>query len=151
MPEELKLKIIDPKKTEESLLAKGATYLGAHNYTDTYFHQPAGKVMKISENEHGAHIVHLTSDGNKWRIDEVSEINNAQGVINDYANQIGKKKVLHRRSRTWKLDQYKLNINSIEGLGDFLIIEGEGLDALAVMKMLDMENPKFITTSFDNI
>jgi len=44
-----------------------------------------------------------------------------------------------------------ININLIEGVGDFLIVEGENLSSKLVAEKLRIKNPEFVTESFDNL
>ncbi len=46
---------------------------------------------------------------------------------------------------------YNVNINLIEDIGEFLIIEGENLTKDIITKRLKIKNPEFITLSFDEL
>jgi hypothetical protein len=44
-----------------------------------------------------------------------------------------------------------ININLIEDVGEFLIVEGEGLSPDLISKKLKMKNPEIVAVSFDEL
>ena len=68
MPEELKIRIHDYRKVESHLKKIGAKFFEELNVTDTYFKQPKGKVLKITEDEKGVFLVNLEAKDNKFDI-----------------------------------------------------------------------------------
>ncbi len=59
MAQEMKLKLSDYKKTEQGFRKLGAKFLKGVSSTDTYFEQPAGKVLKLVEGDEGAVLTEL--------------------------------------------------------------------------------------------
>jgi hypothetical protein len=44
-----------------------------------------------------------------------------------------------------------VNINLIEGVGEFLIVEGKGLQQSMITEKLKIKSPEFVTVSFDEL
>lgn len=150
MPEELKLRIPYPA-AEEDLVQRGATFLKETHVTDTYFHQPPGHVFKIAEDEDGVFLVRLRAVDGKFTIVQYAPLTEPGLVRRDLTKQFGVKCVLRKRRRFFDFKGLAVNFNLIEGLGEFLVVEGERLDKEAVLSALGLTNPEIITASFDEL
>ncbi len=151
MTEELKIRIWDYKKVEENLIKLGAGFSGEIDVVDTYFKQPAGEVLKITKDDRGNFLVNLQSKNGKFEIIKYEPIDDAQKIKNDLTKKFGVKCVLKKKRRFFDFENHKININLIEDVGEFLIVEGENLAPNIITEKLKITNPEFVTVSFDEL
>jgi len=151
MSEELKIRIRDYKKVEENLVKCGAKFSEEIDVVDTYFRQPVGEVLKITEDNRGNFLVNLKSKDGKFEIVKYEPIDNIDRVKSDLTKKFGVKCVLKKKRRFFDFENYKININFIEDVGEFLIVEGENLAREIITEKLKIKNPEFITVSFDEL
>jgi len=151
MVEELKIRIADYEKIESDLTRRGAKFSGELHVIDTYFKQPAGEVLKITEDDTGDFLVNLKSKNGKFEIARYERVVEARELKDKLARELGVKCVLKKKRRFWKLDGISLNINLIEGVGEFLIVEGERLSPDVITEKLKIKKPEFVTVSFDEL
>jgi len=151
MPEELKIRIHDYRKVESHLKKIGAKFFEELNVTDTYFKQPKGKVLKITEDEKGVFLVNLEAKDNKFDIVKYERIDNMKKTKKELSDKFGVKCVLKKKRRFFDFENYSININLIEDVGEFLIVEGQNLSKDLITKKLGIKNPKFINVSFDEL
>jgi len=151
MKEEIKIRLTDYKETENTLIRLGAKFSKEAKVTDTYFKQPVGQVKKVTEGDDGNFLVELTSENGKWQIQRYEKIADVEKQKQQLTDKLGIKRVLKKRRRFFHLGDWMININLIDGIGDFLIAEGENLPPKLVAKKLRIESPEFVTESFDNL
>ncbi len=151
MAEELKIRIRDYKKVEEELIKLGAKFSEEIDVVDTYFKQPVGEVLKITEDDRGNFLVNLKSKNGKFEIVKYEPIDNVQKTKDDLTKKFGIKCILKKKRRFFDFENYKININLIEDVGEFLIVEGENLAPEIITEKLKIKNPEFVTVSFDEL
>ncbi len=151
MAEELKIRIQNYKKVEENLIKLGAKFSKEINVVDTYFKQPVGEVLKITEDDKGNFLVNLKSKDGKFEIVKYEPIDDVDKIKYELTKKFGIKCVLKKKRRFFDFENYKININLIEGVGEFLIVEGENLTPEIITEKLKIKNPEFITVSFDEL
>lgn len=151
MKEELKIRINNYKEIENSLVKTGAKFLEELDVKDTYFNQEQGRVLKITEDERGFFLVELKEENGKFKILKYKKIDNPEELKKRLQNTYGIKCILTKKRRFFKFKDYNININLIEDIGDFLIVEGENLNKNIIIEELGIQNPEFITKSFDQL
>jgi len=151
MPEELKIRIHNYKKVEENLKKLGAKFSEEINVVDTYFKQSSGEVLKITEDNRGNFLVNLKSEDGKFNIVKYEKIDNVEKLKKELMNKFGVKRILKKKRRFFDFGNYTININLIEDVGEFLIVEGENLSPEIITEKLGIKNPEFITVSFDEL
>jgi len=151
MAEELKIRIKGYKEVEKHLEKLGARFIEEINAVDTYFKQPKGEVLKITEDERGDFLVNLKSKDGKFRVVKYEKIDDAEKLKGELTHEFGVKCILRKRRRFFDFGGYRININLIEDVGEFLIVEGEGLSPEAIAKKLKIRNPEIVTVSFDEM
>ncbi len=151
MAEELKIRIRDYKKVEKNLIKLGAKFSEEIDVVDTYFKQPTGKVLKITEDNRGNFLVNLKSENGKFKIVKYEPIDNVDRVKSELTKKFSVKCVLKKKRRFFDFENYKININLIEDVGKFLIVEGENLAPEIITEKLKIKNPEFVTVSFDDL
>lgn len=151
MVEELKIRICGYEQFEEKLIRLGAKFSKCLDVVDTYFHQLPGEVLKITEDDSGDYLVNLKSRNGKFEIAKYEPIQDVEAVKKGLADKFGVKCILRKKRRFFDFENYMININLIEGIGEFLIIEGENLNPKALTMILGLNNPEIVTISFDNL
>jgi adenylate cyclase class IV len=151
MVEELKIRIKDYKKIEEHLKKLGAKFTEEINIVDTYFKQPTGEVLKITEDDRGNFLVNLKSENGKFQIVKYEKIDNVEKLKKELMEKFGVKCILKKKRRFFDFEKYMININLIEDVGEFLIVEGENLSSEIITEKLKIKSPEFITVSFDEL
>jgi len=151
MKEEVKIRLTDYKAMEQTLERLGAKFSKEVKVTDTYFNQPDNHVKKITEDDEGNFLVELVSKDGKWQIQRYEKIADMGKQKQQLTDEFGIKRVLNKKRRFFHLSDWVIDINLIDGIGDFLIVEGENLSPKLVAKKLEIESPEFVTESFDNL
>lgn len=150
MREELKIRIRNSPEVDKGLLQKGAKFSHEFHVVDTYFQQPKGEVLKITEDETGNFLVNLKARDGKFEIVKYQKLDNVGEEKSKLQRQFGVKAILKKKRRFFDFQQYIINVNIIKDVGEFLIVEGERVSP-AIFHELGIENPKFITVSFDEL
>lgn len=151
MSEELKIRIQNYKKVERNLIRLGAKFSEKIDVVDTYFKQPKGEVLKITEDDRGKFLVNLKSKNGKFEIVKYEPIKDVDKLKKELADKFGIKCILKKKRRFFDFDRYMININLIEGVGEFLIVEGKNLTKDIITDKLQIKNPEFVTVSFDEL
>lgn len=145
--EELKIYIDSPDNIEELLTKKGAKFSHESKITDTYFNQPA-MVLKLTEDEKGAMLTQLEASNGGFKFIKEERIENKEETKKQLEDQYGIKCVLKKTRRFWTYENYNINLNLFEDIGNFLIVEGEKVTPEMFNELLDISNPKYLTKSF---
>lgn len=151
MPEELKIRIHDHEEVEERLTRLGARFTKEIDVKDTYFNQSKGEVLKITEDDEGNFLVNLAPENGKFKIRSYDRIPEPEKTKQELSQKFGIKCVLKKRRRFFDFDGLTIDINLIEEVGEFLIVEGEGLTPDIITEKLRIPNPEFVTVSFDEL
>jgi adenylate cyclase class IV len=151
MPKELKLKLSDPQELERTLKKLQAKLLDETIFKDTYFKQPKGKVLKLVEKKQGVYINVFEENNGTFEVLKDEPIRDAASQEIAYKKSYGIKKVLKGRRKFYALDDYKIILNMIEGVGDFLIVTNENPQKSFVVNTLGIKDPIYITVSFDEL
>lgn len=106
--------------------------------------------MKITEDETGDFLVNLKTRDGKFEIVKYEKLENVNETKAKLQHQFGVKCTLKKKRRFFNFQQYVMNVNIIEGLGEFLIVEGERVTP-EVFYELGIQDPGFITVSFDEL
>jgi len=149
MPLELKIRINNYKKVEKKLIKLGAKFTEELDVVDTYFKQPSGEVLKITEDNKGDFLVKLKLKEGKFVVVKYEPVRNVDKLKKELTKKYGLKCVLKKKRRFFDFGDYKININLIEDVGEFLILEGENPTPEIITEKLKIKNPEFITVSFD--
>jgi adenylate cyclase class IV len=144
MKEGLKIRIQDYKKVEADLMKLGAIFLKELNVVDTYFRQPAGEVLKITEDDEGDFLVNLKLKNGKFQIVKYKPVNNVKKVKKEFADRFGVKCVLEKKRRFFNFKDCQININLIKDVGEFLIIEGENLTPEIITEKLGIKDQIYL-------
>jgi adenylate cyclase class IV len=152
MPSELKARLADWRATASALYDKGAVLQQELGLTDTYYNQPAGSVLKLTETGGGATLVELKASGGGFEAIRKQDIapTGVEGAKKRLAAKHGVKCVLDKKRLVTQYRQYTVLFELIKGLGDFLIVQGKDLRH-EVFGELGLQKPKLVTKSFDEL
>ena len=158
MSEEIKIRIKNYEEIEDDLRKLGAVFEREIQVEDTYFDQPEDSVLKISKIHESKEcfIVHLSANNGKFSIvskEKIDERDYEQRIM-QFDEKCGIKCILKKRIRFFKFPDSRINninINIIEDVGEFLIVEGEGITADFITGNLKMKTPEYVTVSFDKL
>lgn len=151
MKKELKIYINDYKTIEEKLGKLGAKFIIELNVIDTYFKQPEGLVLKISQDERGSFSVKLKANKGGFGIISNDSIKDLKKTFKVFESKYGISCVLKKKKRVWQFENYKISINLFNDIGQFLIVEGEQVITEIITDKLGIKNPKYLTISFDKL
>lgn len=151
MAQELKIKISNLKQTEEFLRGKGAQFIEELTVKDTYFKQPDGKVLKISEDNRADFIVKIDNEGETFKIVSKNKIEDISQTKRELTKKYEIKCVLNKKRRLFRWDNYIIDLNLIDNVGDFLVLQGENLSKDIITERLKIKDPEFIHVSFDEL
>ncbi len=80
MRKELKVRISDYKEVEKKIVSLGGTFTGEVEVVDTYYKQPEGKVLKISEDDRGNFLVQLQAENGGFVVMKYERIEKVKNV-----------------------------------------------------------------------
>lgn len=148
---ELKIRIRNHKKIEEHLKKKGAKFIEELEVLDTYFNQPEGEVLKTVEDGHDSTLVRYKEKEGKFETVQKEKIDDIEKKKKDLGEIFGIKAVLKKKMRFFSFGEYRININLIEDIGEFLILEGEKPTKEFMKEKLGFKNPEYITVPFSDL
>jgi len=150
MNKELKARISDPIKIEKQLIQLGAVFTHQDLQRYVYFNQPEGKVLKLAERNGKTYKTVIERRGNKFTIVSDNKIAEPAVLEAELAEKYGIKTTLINCCKFFSLNDETISINDIDGVGDFLIIEGEE-PSTELLKKLGIDEEAIVTVSFDNL
>lgn len=151
MPQELKIRLEKPEEVEAKLKTLAAISEGTTEFTDTYFSQPIGEVLKTTESDEGISLVALRAEDGKFRITKKEAIGDLEKIKNELSSKYRIKRILKGHRRYFSLAGFKITLNFIDTVGNFLILTGENPTKEFIEETLGIENPEYISVSFDNL
>jgi adenylate cyclase class IV len=146
---ELKIQIDDVEAVEKRLQELGAKFTGGSIHQYTYFNQPEGNVLKVTQTDTDNFLSQLELQNNMFSIVPEKSINHEK--IEELKKKYGVKKHLTNIRRFYDYKDNLISVNLIDDVGQFLIIESENPSLELAKKIAGTDNPKIITASFDNL
>ncbi|MAG59653.1 hypothetical protein CMO96_02580 [Candidatus Woesebacteria bacterium] len=145
---ELKVALLDHKKTEAELAELGAKFIVEDEVVDTYFNQPSGKVLKVARNNKGDWLVKLRAAGDGFEHIAKEKLDDAQAVKRKLAEEHGLRRVIQKRRKIFSYNKYEISVEHVQGLGDFLIIKGDERVPDEVLAKLGLQGSVFVAVPF---
>ncbi len=121
---EIKARCQNPERIKEILKTVDAKYQGCNNETDSYL-------------KNNGHILKLRESGNVVTIFKYTEATTTNRLYRQVSNSLmkdlliktcGLDKVITKHREIYIIDNVKINIDCVEGLGNFVEIEAESDD-----------------------
>ncbi len=151
MKKELKIRIADYKEVEKLLEQAGAKFIKQDTSTYTYFTQPAGKVLKITQNNEGSFKTVIERSGDQFNIIENSALDDPKELLEEYSKEHGIKKAMSNIRRFFEYKDLIITTNQFKDIGQFLILEGDNPKLSFITEVLGIKNAQVITKSFDDL
>jgi len=150
MQRELKIRIDTVPNIEERIIQAGGFKGRRATYQYIYFNQPEGDILKITKKPEGTFKTVIKARDGKFDIISSEPISNESELVRELTAKFGVKKKLINRRQFFTLDEDKLSLNDIEGVGKILIIEGTD-PSIEIAVRLGIVNPEVVTKSFDDL
>src|SRR6266480_1269906 len=153
MTKELKIRIADYLKTEKKLKSLGATFIEAQTFTDIYFKQTPGKILKLAKVNNNYYQSVLRAVNGKFEFIKKQPLKESEveKIKNELTKKYGIKRILKGRRRNFLLGEFMITLNLIEDIGNFLILIGENPNEKFIIEKLGIKNPEYIRVSFDEL
>jgi adenylate cyclase, class 2 len=127
---EIKARCADLSATARAVAAAGAVHESDLDQCDTYFEVRSGRLkLRRESGRHDALIFYRRPDDNAPKLSRYELIPIAPAArIGDLLEQaLGIKTVVRKRRQLWRLDNIRIHLDEVEGLGSFIEFEVEVL------------------------
>ena len=151
MPKELKVRIQDVATLEQRLGEIGAKFERELCAVDTYFNQPGGRVLKIVEDDDGVFLSQLESKDGGFAVVSRDPVTDLRATKAELSKKHGIHKVLNKRRRLYSYGDCKIDLNFIEGVGDFLVLLGEEPAESTIESDFGLLQPEYIRVPFSDL
>ncbi len=151
MKKELKVWLDDVGAMQMKLLAIGAKLVDTRDVADTYFVQPPGMVLKLTDSKKGAVLFVLRAKDGRFAIEKSDAVADPAELKALLAKKHGIKCELSRTIWAYSFRDYGISIHRIRDLGDFLIIESENPSKQFVTGFLGLGRARYVVDSFDSL
>lgn len=151
MSSELKVKINNLTAVQNRLIELGAQFLHKLKITDTYFNTPPDKVIKITEDERGAHFVKLQAKDGKFEVIEFKKINFTVMLKDHYTKKYGVKCILNKTLLAFNWNGFEVSLNLISDVGNYLVLEGENPTVEDIKKIIQEDELEFLNVPFSEL
>jgi len=148
--EERKIRITNIEEAEKKLLSAGAIFQNEMEASDTYYKQPEGHVLKVTENDYGKFLIQLVQKGGKFEVTRHEKIEKPRELKNALKERYGRDIILDKKRRRFEWKEYNLGIYIIEDVGDFLIVKGEVVQD-SLFAELGFDEPEFVEFPFSEL
>ncbi len=151
MLKELKVKIKNLPALENKLKEIGAKFDSELNATDTYFKQDTGLVLKTVEDERGNFLSILEAEKGTFVIKERTKLEDINSKKEELSKKFGIHRILKKVRKIYNYKEFKIDLNLIEDVGDFLILVGENPISNIIENDLGLTNPEYVRVPFSEL
>lgn len=123
---EIKAPVADPAAFREKAAALATEALGAEDQLDTYFRVPRGRLKLRESSRAGGQLVpYLRPDaqGPRRADYQVVPVPDPAGLKALLTAILGVHRVVRKRREVWLVDNVRVHLDAVEGLGDFMELE----------------------------
>ena len=127
---EIKAKCFHTQKVEAFLLSAGANFVGLDHQKDTYFNVPDGRLKLRQGNIENSLIFYNrpNQEGPKQSDFYLSKISDGSATEQLLAKALGIKVVVEKNRKIFFIDNVKIHLDEVPGLGSFVEIEAGNLN-----------------------
>ncbi len=161
---EIKARCADAAAMARAVAAAGAVWESTFSQVDTYFNVHTGR-LKLRQADDGARelIFYRRADDSSPKVSRYDRMPIVPGQILDFVltQALGVKTVVRKRRQLWRLDNIRIHLDKVEGLGSFLEFEVEVLpgrdvagcraQAQALLKELGIRPDELIAGSYSDL
>lgn len=126
---EIKAKCFHPQTVEAFLVSGNAVFQGTDHQTDTYFHVPRGRLKLRKGNIENNLIYYERNDqqGPKQSDFRLFPVHDHDTLLAILTASLGIKVVVEKFRKIYFLDNIKVHLDEVPGLGSFVEIEASNL------------------------
>lgn len=126
---EIKAKCFHPEKVEAFLVSAKAIFKGTDNQKDTYFHVPGGRLKLRQGNIENNLIFYRRNNqkGPKQSDFQLVPVPNPAAMNSLLEEALGIKVIVEKKRKIFFLDNIKIHLDEVPGLGSFVEIEAGNL------------------------
>lgn len=160
---EIKAPVADPGAFRQRAQALATETVGVDEQTDTYFRVPTGRLKLRESSLAGAQLIPYRrpdDDGPRRADYQVIPIEDPAGLISLLTDMLGVHRIVRKRREIWLVENVRIHLDRVEGLGDFMELEAvfDGTPAAeaeqqqkvaALMKELRVDPSSLIATSYE--
>jgi len=154
---ELKIQILNYRKIEKDLQNLGGVLYETKKIVDTYFKiKNANSVLKIAEYNNETFFLEELEKNQNGGFEIINEkkiegLDKTNEIKAELKIKFGIKCILKAERHYFRFPQFRVIINLIDNVGEFLILTGENISEEMITKILMIENPKFIRVPFSDL
>jgi adenylate cyclase, class 2 len=123
---EIKARCSDPAAMARAAAAAGAVLDSTVNQIDTYFNVPSGRLkLRQADGVNQALIFYRRPNESSPKVSEYHLLPIAPDQAIDFilGQALGVKTVVRKRRQLWRLDNVRIHLDEVEGLGSFVEFE----------------------------
>lgn len=148
--EERKIRIDNLEEIENKLKIAGACLIEELEIVDTYYKQPEGSVLKITENDHGNFLVKLKEIDGKFEFIKNEKVEKLKPLKDALKEKYGRDIIVDKQMWFYRWKEYIASINLIDEIGNFLVVRGHSVPE-DIFADLGIQNPEVITVPFSEL
>lgn len=148
---ELKIRVDGELRGWLSELSKLGPQIKDVHVEDYYFDTKGRDVLKISRKETGDFLVRFKYKNGKFMLQPQEKITDFEDKLRELYKKHGLKKIIRRHQVVYELDDGTIEIDAIEGLGNFLVLVQDEPSIDWFSKNLNLKNPEQITVPFSDL
>lgn len=148
---ELKVRVGGEIKQWLSRLSKLGPQIKDVHVEDFYFKTDGLDVLKISRKETGDFLVRFKHEKGNFIVQPKERIENFEDKLKELYKKHGLKKIIKRHQVVYELENGTIEIDCIEGLGNFLVLVQAEPEIDWFRKNLNLKDPEQITVPFSDL
>ena len=160
---EIKAPVADPAAFRAKAQVLATETIGVDDQVDTYFRVPHGRLKLRESSLSGAQLIPYlrpNDDGPRRADYQVLPVADPTGLRALLGEMLGVHRVVRKRREIWLVDNVRIHLDAVEGLGDFMELEavfdgtpaaeaGEQRKVAHLMKELGVGEADLIATSYE--
>ncbi|MFB6099956.1 MAG: hypothetical protein ABEK16_01665 [Candidatus Nanohalobium sp.] len=149
--EELKARVKDREDLEDRIAELGGNKKKLISVRDTYFSGQGEDALKITESKDGSFLRKYEKRSEGFELVKDERIKEPDEKREEMAERHGIKADQRKEQEVYELNGKTVILNSIEGLGDFLIVQGEEVQKKFIEDTIGVEDPEYIEVPFSEL
>jgi adenylate cyclase class IV len=149
--EELKIRIQSKERIEQRIQELGGEFEKKEKTRETYFQDQGDNALKIVEADGDSFLRKYESREEGFEGTRDEKIERPEQKKEELAQRFGVKTRQKKVQRFYSLKGKRAIIISIEGLGDFLVVQGEKVEKSFIEEETGIEDPEYIEVPFSDL
>ncbi len=148
---ELKIKVGGNTQDWLEKLARLGPLVKDIEVEDIYFNTGSLDVLKISRKKEGDFLVQFRHESGNFVVQPSQRVEKFEQKLKELTQKYGIKKTLKRHQAVFNLDKGTIEINVIDGLGNFLVLVQDNPHIEWFDENLNIKDPEQITVPFSDL